>query len=69
MFRAKPGGPLRVEGSLMVSRAIGDFAYKEARNLVLSTPDVTQVVLDENCDFIIVATDGGKSMIVFLCNG
>lgn len=45
----------RVQGRLMVSRAIGD---RPVKRYVSSTPEVTTTVLSEQDDFIILASDG-----------
>lgn len=54
----------RVDGNLALSRAVGDFQYKDASNLgaedqaVTAHPDVTQRDRCKEDDFIIVACDG-----------
>jgi protein phosphatase 2C family protein 2/3 len=53
----------RVEGNLALSRAIGDFTYKESQlpcdqQMVIALPDVKQVVIDSSCEFMIIACDG-----------
>ena len=55
----------RVNGMLAVSRAIGNYIYKEAKDkapteqLVSPEPDVTAIERDsENDEFIIIASDG-----------
>lgn len=58
--RAHPGGILRVEGRLAVSRAIGDFKYKMGEMVVSPDPEISQFRLDSNSDFIIAACDGCK---------
>lgn len=51
----------RVEGTLAVSRAIGDFDFKmNGKLFVTPIPDILQITLDSNSDFIIVACDGCK---------
>lgn len=49
------GGTPRVEGRLAVSRAFGD---KSLKPLVIADPDVKCIELSEDCEFIIVASDG-----------
>ena len=46
----------RVQGSLAVSRAFGDFLYK-ARG-VIATPEVDKYEIGEEDQFIVIATDG-----------
>ena len=54
----------RVDGNLALSRALGDYQYKDASNLgaeeqvVTAHPDVTQRDRSKDDDFIIVACDG-----------
>ena len=55
----------RVNGSLNLTRAIGDLAFKSDSNLkaeeqvITANPDVFVIDLDqEECDFIIIACDG-----------
>jgi serine/threonine protein phosphatase PrpC len=51
----------RVGGLLAVSRAFGDFEYKQnGKPLVTAKPDVQTMVLTKDADFIIVACDGCK---------
>lgn len=48
----------RVDGDLAISRAFGDFSFKE-RNKVIVTPDFTVYPRDDNGDeFIVLACDG-----------
>ncbi|EAN77912.1 protein phosphatase 2C, putative [Trypanosoma equiperdum] len=54
----------RVDGNLAVSRAIGDFDYKENSELsweeqiVTALPDVTRIDIKEEDAFVVVACDG-----------
>ena len=54
----------RINGSLNLSRAIGDLEYKESRNLppqdqiVTAWPDVKQMKLEKADEFMILACDG-----------
>jgi serine/threonine protein phosphatase PrpC len=54
----------RVNGNLNLSRALGDFTYKEKHHLgideqmVLCIPDVRSAKIDEKTDFFIIACDG-----------
>ncbi|XP_032118516.1 probable protein phosphatase 1N isoform X1 [Sapajus apella] len=54
----------RVEGSLAVSRALGDFAYKQAPGrppelqLVSAEPEVTALVRQAEDEFMLLASDG-----------
>ncbi|KAI8331364.1 phosphatase 2C-like domain-containing protein [Chlamydoabsidia padenii] len=54
----------RVNGNLALSRALGDFEFKQRPDLsaeqqvVTADPDVTQRQLTEKDDFIIIACDG-----------
>ncbi|KAM7253101.1 hypothetical protein ACFE04_025719 [Oxalis oulophora] len=48
-------GVWRVQGSLAVSRAIGDIHLKQ---WVIPEPDVNRVQLTSDCDFLIIASDG-----------
>ncbi|CAI0556146.1 unnamed protein product [Linum tenue] len=45
----------RVQGSLAVSRAIGDLHLKE---WVISEPDISKVPITPDCQFLIMASDG-----------
>lgn len=49
------GGRWRVEGSLAVSRGVGDAALKP---YVCSTPELVEYSLDEDDLFLVIATDG-----------
>jgi serine/threonine protein phosphatase PrpC len=54
----------RVEGSLAVSRALGDFAFKEARGrppelqLVSAEPEVAALARQAEDEFMLLASDG-----------
>eukprot|EP01025_Chloroclados_australasicus_P022770 TRINITY_DN23343_c0_g1_i10.p1 TRINITY_DN23343_c0_g1~~TRINITY_DN23343_c0_g1_i10.p1 ORF type:complete len:435 (+),score=73.65 TRINITY_DN23343_c0_g1_i10:275-1579(+) len=54
----------RVNGTLNLSRAIGDFEYKSVKNLgpesqmVTSFPEVRQIALQQGDEFMILACDG-----------
>eukprot|EP01059_Diplonema_ambulator_P002107 TRINITY_DN1173_c0_g1_i2.p1 TRINITY_DN1173_c0_g1~~TRINITY_DN1173_c0_g1_i2.p1 ORF type:complete len:270 (+),score=31.70 TRINITY_DN1173_c0_g1_i2:75-884(+) len=54
----------RVNGSLALSRAIGDFEYKQNKKLkpeaqiITAHPDVTVTTIQPNDDFVVLACDG-----------
>ena len=54
----------RIKGNLNLSRSLGDFEYKQDKNLspknqmITAYPEINIELLDENCDFIILACDG-----------
>lgn len=54
----------RVNGSLNLSRALGDMEYKRSRNLppeqqmVTAMPDIKVIDLQKGDDFLILACDG-----------
>lgn len=48
-------GVWRVQGSLAISRAIGDAHMKE---WVTSEPEINRVALSTDCEFLIIASDG-----------
>ena len=48
-------GVWRVQGSLAVSRAIGDVHLKE---WVISEPEIRRLPLTPDCEFLIMASDG-----------
>jgi len=57
------GGPMRVDGALAVSRAMGDFQYKPAemspeRCKVTALPEVTTVANCAPGDWLLLACDG-----------
>ncbi|KAG0485130.1 hypothetical protein HPP92_009209 [Vanilla planifolia] len=49
------GGVWRVQDSLAISRAIGDANMKE---WIISEPDTTKLELKQDCEFLIMASDG-----------
>ena len=53
----------RLQGVLAVSRSIGDKDYKE---YMRSDPDIIEHVLDEDDEFLFVASDGFWNVIFFL---
>ena len=54
----------RIKGNLNLSRSLGDFEYKQDKNLspkdqmITAYPEINIEIIDENCEFIIVACDG-----------
>jgi len=46
----------RVCGKLMLSRAFGDWEQKTSG--VISCPHITKIEIDENCKYVIMASDG-----------
>ena len=54
----------RVNGSLNLSRALGDMEYKQSKNLppaeqiVTAYPDVRKLQLGDEVEFMILACDG-----------
>jgi serine/threonine protein phosphatase PrpC len=54
----------RVNGNLNLSRALGDFTYKESKDLdieeqmVIPVPEIRTADIDEKTDFLIIACDG-----------
>lgn len=48
-------GVWRVQGSLAVSRAIGDMHLKE---WIISEPEIKKRPLTSDCEFLIMASDG-----------
>lgn len=48
-------GIWRVQGSLAISRAIGDMHLKD---WVISDPEIKRVPLTSDCEFLIMASDG-----------
>lgn len=54
----------RVDGSLAVSRALGDFKYKARTDLpadkqkVIACPDIKEIPVGKNDEFVVVASDG-----------
>ncbi|CAK0867098.1 unnamed protein product, partial [Prorocentrum cordatum] len=63
VMRGPLGGPLRVDGALAVSRAMGDFAYKlreadPAQCKVSAMPEVSTVTGCKAGDWVFIACDG-----------
>ncbi|KAI9204755.1 phosphatase 2C-like domain-containing protein [Polychytrium aggregatum] len=54
----------RVNGNLALSRALGDFEFKDVADLppeqqiVTANPDITEQTLDQNDEFVVLACDG-----------
>ncbi|OVA14559.1 Protein phosphatase 2C (PP2C)-like domain [Macleaya cordata] len=48
-------GVWRVQGSLAVSRAIGDLHLKE---WIISEPEIEKLQLSSDCEFLVIASDG-----------
>jgi serine/threonine protein phosphatase PrpC len=54
----------RIDGNLNLSRSIGDLRYKRNKNIsakeqpITAFPDVKQVALSSNLDFIVMGCDG-----------
>ena len=54
----------RIKGNLNLSRSLGDFEYKQNKKLsaqyqmITAYPEINIELLDENCEFIILACDG-----------
>jgi protein phosphatase 1L len=48
-------GVWRVQGSLAVSRAIGDLHLKQ---WIISEPEIIKLPLTSDCQFLIMASDG-----------
>ena len=54
----------RIQGNLNLSRSFGDFEYKQDKNLsakdqmITAYPEINIEIIDDNCEFIIVACDG-----------
>jgi len=64
---ARAGGYVendRVNGTLGVARAFGDFTFKKSANVkpheqpVIALPDVRAVAIDSSIDFMVIASDG-----------
>ena len=57
-------GEGRIKGNLNLSRSLGDFEYKQDKNLspkdqmITAYPEINIEILDESCEFIILACDG-----------
>jgi len=58
----KYGEVWRINGNLAVSRAFGDFDFKDEETLgekfLTVEPDILEFDIDEECEFIILACDG-----------
>jgi serine/threonine protein phosphatase PrpC len=52
------GDVARVNDFIAVSRAIGDWDFKNPNELITSTPDVKEIMLDRKPVYIILACDG-----------
>ena len=54
----------RIKGNLNLSRSLGDFEYKQDKNLsqkdqmITAFPEINIELIDDNCEFIILACDG-----------
>jgi len=54
----------RIKGNLNLSRSLGDFEYKQDKNLppeeqmITAYPEINIEIIDEKCQFIIVGCDG-----------
>jgi serine/threonine protein phosphatase PrpC len=54
----------RIKGNLNLSRSLGDFEYKQDKNLdpkdqmITAYPEINIEILDNSCEFIILACDG-----------
>lgn len=48
-------GVWRVQGSLAISRAIGDIHLKE---WIISEPEIRKLPITSDCEFLILASDG-----------
>lgn len=54
----------RIKGNLNLSRSLGDFEYKQDKNLspgeqmITAYPEINIEIIDDSCEFIIVACDG-----------
>jgi len=48
-------GTWRVQGSLAVSRGIGDAHLKQ---WIVADPDTRTILVDQQCEFLILASDG-----------
>lgn len=62
----------RVNGNLALSRAIGDFEFKQNANLpaelqaVTANPDIMDVQLTEADEFMVMACDGEEVYFIIL---
>ena len=55
LVTVKEGGVARVDGSIAVSRAIGDIKYKKD---LISVPEIFNYEIEETDDLLIMSTDG-----------
>jgi len=56
----KHGGKViggRLQGKLSVSRAFGDYEFKEAKYLV-SNPEIKEVMIEKDAQFLVIGCDG-----------
>uniref|UniRef100_A0A0D9VI08 protein-serine/threonine phosphatase n=1 Tax=Leersia perrieri TaxID=77586 RepID=A0A0D9VI08_9ORYZ len=57
-------GPYRIQGSLALSRAIGDFAFKKngsmspSQQMVTCIPDIRVETITDDTEFLVIASDG-----------
>ena len=54
----------RIMGNLNLSRSLGDFEYKQDKNLspkdqmITAYPEINIEIIDDTCEFVIIACDG-----------
>ena len=54
----------RIMGNLNLSRSLGDFEYKQDKNLspkdqmITAYPEINVEIIDDTCEFVIIACDG-----------
>ena len=54
----------RIKGNLNLSRSLGDFEYKQNKNIgpkdqmITAYPEINIEIIDDNCEFIILGCDG-----------
>lgn len=56
-------GVWRVQGSLAISRAIGDIHLKE---WIISEPEIRKLPIISDCEFLILASDGLWDKVPYL---